>query len=309
MSLDPKKEDNEVLSLLRQLTVDVGEIKGRQSEFESRLKAVEKPAGPAIAGGHRAVGGRTDYEDGGRGAEGNANGGARPKQNKSGRFNARSPPTVDEIGEDDETEFAEYASVKDLVKKVKLPPKLLLGDTSFYVVPDSKKTLNLVRRAGGFVQTSLRVLRDIDDRGAAHCDDIENLFVCLESVMKLLQNEAGQLMFEGAGMHRDHVKLVRSLAKSDFFTDQDIRAVEFATVIKRAALVSNEIKAAEDAKNRRARSSNSNYRGNNNNFSYTNKGFGPSNYRERDQRSGGYNNQQRQPKDNFDSVVTQSTKL
>lgn len=302
MSHEPKEESNEVLSLLRQLTVDVGEIKGRQKEFESRLKAVEGPeVAVGRAGGGARGGGRSESESR---SEGNG-GGARTK---SGRFNSRSLPPIDEVGEDDENEFAEYASVKDLVKKVKLPPKLLLGDTSFYVVPDSKKTLNLVRRAGGFIQTSLRVLRDIDDRGAAHCDDVENLFVCLESVMKLLQNEAGQLMFEGAGMHKDHVKLIKSLAKNDFFTDQDIRAVEFATVIKKAALVSGEIKAAEDAKNRRAKSSG--YRGNNNNsnFTYTNKGFGPSNYRDRDQR-GGYNNNQRQSRDNFENVVSQTTKM
>lgn len=298
MSTESKDDGNEVLSLLRQLTVDVGEIKGRQKEFESRLKEVERPAKGAIGG---AGGGESRSEGNG--------GGARTRNSKSGIF-SRSLPSIDEIGEDDESEYAEYASVKDLVKKVKLPPKLLLGDTTFYVLPDSKKTLNLIRKAGGFVQTSLRVLRDIDERSAAHCDDIENLFVCLESVMKLLQNEAGQLMFEGAGMHRDHVKLIRSLAKNDYFTDQEIRAVEYATVIKKAALVSNEIKAAEDAKNRRSKSSN--YRGgnnNNSNFAYTNKGFGPANYRERDQRgSGGFNNQ-RQPRDNFENVVSQSTKM
>lgn len=306
---DDPEDESEAVRLLRQLSLDVSDIVGRQTEFEKRLKSVEGSGKNPTGEGDNNTGGG-DGDGDGEASGGKKQGGVVLKKDVSSsrtRYSdTKSIPVSDEVAED-ESETAEYASIRDLVAKVKLPNKLLLGDTSYTIAPESRRALNILKRSGGVIQTALRVLRDIDERRAAHADDVENIYVCLETLMKFLKKESNQLMYEGAGMDKSHIKLVNCMVKNEV-SEQEVRAVEFATAIKKAALVSSEVKIAED-KSKKSKSQ-GNF-GGNRKFDYTNRGYGPSGYnsgyRGSDQR--GYNSQRSAPRDNFDSVVSQSTKM
>ena len=97
-------------------------------------------------------------------------------------------------------------------------------------------------------------------------------------------------MFEGSGVNKDSLKLIKACSRSDYFSDRDLKAIEFATAIQNCA-------RASDSKDHNSRFNNR--RG----FRNFNRNYRSGSFR------GGYNNYNNRDKDSFDGVVAQATKL
>ena len=193
----------------------------------------------------------------------------------------------EEFGEEEDNQ-GEYASIRDSFMRIKLPGQFHLGDTSFPCSGEARRVLNIIKKSAGILQTSLRVLREADDRGAVADDTADNLMKCLTHHIRFLQTETQACMFEGSGIQKDGLRLIRSCSRSDYFSERDVRAVEFATAIQNCAKASDREHPRFNTRRR---------------FGGYNRNFRSGSFR------GGNNSYTNRDRDNFDGVVSQATKL
>lgn len=170
---------------------------------------------------------------------------------------------------------ADYTAIKDSVSKVVLPSGLVIGDSNISLKGEARGKVALIKKSAGYVQTVLKLLKNIGESGQVTESDVDNLYVCASAHVHMLQEENKLAVIEGTGVPKDCVQMFRFLAKNPSFTPHDTQALENAT---RISLAVNTVQSRDNHGRGGRRGGFHNNRGNRGNYQHNN-GFNNRNNR------------------------------
>lgn len=74
---------------------------------------------------------------------------------------------------------SDYLALKDSLSNVLLPGSLTIGDSSFSLKPESRTKVSFIKRNASYVQTGLKLLKQIGDRGSFCESDLDSIYTIL----------------------------------------------------------------------------------------------------------------------------------
>ena len=152
--------------------------------------------------------------------------------------------------------YQNYSSIKDSVARIKLPAELLLPESGLVIKPgEAKNRLAFVKKASSFTTTTLKVLKEVGDRGSVNGQDLDNILACLTAQQHMFQIEQNLCVVEGTGVSKDTLQLYKFISKNPTFGHADAQALESACRITLAT-------GQTSNGNRGSRGGHSSFRGN-----------------------------------------------
>lgn len=128
-----------------------------------------------------------------------------------------------------------FASIKDSVSKIKLPPALRLTDSTRGVKRNDQPFANVIQKCGRFAETSLKILLTIKEKDNRVSDDtLFELWQTQVAQIRFLQEELSSLLVQGQ-FNPEVTRLYRTLQKhTSGFTPESLNLLEKATTIAAA---------------------------------------------------------------------------
>jgi hypothetical protein len=108
------------------------------------------------------------------------------------------------------------------------------GDTGPNVKGDARRTLAIIRRAGGYTTTMLKLMKVVTEKDTLGESDWDLMYTCILTLHKTLQSEQTSAVFEGSGVPPETLQLYKFLSKNLNISRSDTLALENATRLSTA---------------------------------------------------------------------------
>ena len=125
----------------------------------------------------------------------------------------------------------QYLAIKESVSTTEIPSHLFRGDTYFKQTDTGKKLMTVIRKQGGYIVTTLKVLRKLVQEKELNKDSALLIFTVISAQLRSLQSDQATCFWEGTGAHKDQLSIYKTLNSNPFVTKQDAEAFDVATRI------------------------------------------------------------------------------